>query len=139
VRGDELCFPLAAQVARIDRRREDLRRGQQSSETIWVITSLPPERADEQRLAALVRGHWRIENQLHWRRDVSFQEDRSRVRHPNGARAMATLRNLAIAWQAHPKSHSPKRKRQRTLPQRQRHLAAHLHLAVAAIVKPWAA
>jgi predicted transposase YbfD/YdcC len=139
VRGDELCFPFAAQVARVDRRRENLRTGQQSTERVWVITSLPAERASEQDLAALVRGHWSIENQLHWRRDVSFQEDRSRVRHPRGARTMATLRNLAIAWQAHPRSHAPPRKRQRTLPQRQRYLAGHLHFAVAAIVKPWRA
>ena len=96
-------------------------------------------RANEQRLATLVRGHWSIENQLHWRRDVSFDEDRSRVRHPQGARTMAALRNLAIAWQAHPGHHPPPRKRQRTLPQRQRHLAAHLHLAVSAVAQPWPA
>lgn len=137
MRGAELCFPFAAQVARVDRRREDLRRGQTSTETIWIITSLPPEEADEKRLAALVRAHWSIENQLHWRRDVSFQEDRSRVRHRHGARNMATLRNLAIAWQAHAVSGTPPRQRQRTLPQRQRRLAGNLHLAVAAIVKPW--
>lgn len=97
------------------------------------------QHADEKRLATLVRGHWSIENQLHWRRDVTFQEDRSRVRHLHGARTMAALRNLALAWQAHPSAHAPPRQRQRTLPQRQRHLAANLHLAVAAIAKPWPA
>lgn len=126
-------------MARVDRRRAQLRSGRTSTESVWIITSLPPARADEQRLAALVRGHWSIENQLHWRRDVTFQEDRSRIRHPHGARLMATLRNLAIAWQAHPAAHAPPRQRQRTLPQRQRHLAANLHFAVAAIAKPWPA
>jgi len=137
VRGAELGFPFVAQVARVDRRREQLRSGQVTTETIFVVTSLPAAQAAEPQLATLVRGHWSIENQLHWRRDVTFDEDRSRVRHPAGARNMAALRNLAIAWQAHPKSHAPTRQRARTLPQRQRYLAAHLHFAVAAIAEPW--
>ena len=37
-----------------------------------------------------------IENGVHYRRDVSFGEDRCRVRHRNGAEVLATLRNLAI-------------------------------------------
>jgi predicted transposase YbfD/YdcC len=44
----------------------------------------------------LVRGQWSIENRLHWVRDVTFDEDRSRVRKGAGAQAMAALRNLAI-------------------------------------------
>ncbi len=43
---------------------------------------------------ALAREHWAIENRLHYVRDVSFNEDRCRVR--SGARPLATLRNLAI-------------------------------------------
>ena len=43
-----------------------------------------------------VRGHWGIENRLHWVRDVTFDEDRSQVRKGAGAQAMAVLRNLAI-------------------------------------------
>ncbi len=49
------------------------------------------------RLLELVRGHWRIENSLHWVRDVVFDEDRSQVRTGNGPRVMASLRNLAIS------------------------------------------
>jgi len=47
-------------------------------------------------LLALVRGHWTIENRVHWVRDVTFDEDRSQVRKRNGPRVMASLRNLAI-------------------------------------------
>ncbi len=43
---------------------------------------------------ALSRGHWGIENKLHWVRDVSMNEDRCRVR--AGARALAALRNLVL-------------------------------------------
>lgn len=47
-----------------------------------------------------VRGHWTIENRLHWTVDrtsgVSYDEDRSQTRTGNGPRTMASLRNLAI-------------------------------------------
>ncbi len=44
-----------------------------------------------------MRGHWLIEDRLHWVRDVTYDEDRSQVRTANGPRVMASLRNLAIA------------------------------------------
>lgn len=47
-------------------------------------------------MLAIVRGHWEIENRLHWVRDVTFDEDRSQVRKGAGAQVMALLRNLAI-------------------------------------------
>ncbi len=43
-----------------------------------------------------MRGHWLIEDRLHWVRDMTFGEDSSRVRTRNGPRVMASLRNLAI-------------------------------------------
>jgi hypothetical protein len=46
---------------------------------------------------AWVRGHWEIENRLHWVRDVTYQEDKSLVRTGNAARVMASLRSLAIS------------------------------------------
>lgn len=45
----------------------------------------------------IVRGHWSIENGLHWVRDVTFDEDRSQIRVKNGPRIMASLRNLVIS------------------------------------------
>ncbi|MBE3594018.1 MAG: transposase [Candidatus Carbobacillus altaicus] len=44
----------------------------------------------------LNREHWEIENRLHWVRDVTFNEDRCQIRTGQGARTMATLRNLTI-------------------------------------------
>ena len=52
---------------------------------------------DSATLAAWVRGHWHIENKLHWVRDVTYQEDKSLVRTGNAPRVMATLRSLAIS------------------------------------------
>jgi hypothetical protein len=48
-------------------------------------------------MAAWVRGHWHIENKLHWVRDVTYQEDNSLVRTGNAPRVMASLRSLAIS------------------------------------------
>jgi predicted transposase YbfD/YdcC len=66
-----------------------------SAETVYLITSLPAAEADPSRLLALSRAHWGIENRLHYVRDVSMDEDRCRVR--AGARALAGVRNAALA------------------------------------------
>ncbi|WUD63499.1 transposase (plasmid) [Nocardia sp. NBC_00511] len=44
-----------------------------------------------------LRGHWGIENTVHWIRDVTFDEDRSQIRTGSGPQVMATLRNIAIS------------------------------------------
>jgi hypothetical protein len=87
-----LQWPGAAQVGRIERARQigDKR----SVEVAYIVTSLPAAQAGPERLLALSRGHWAIENKLHWVRDVSMNEDRCRVR--AGARALAALRNLVL-------------------------------------------
>ncbi|WP_330308948.1 MULTISPECIES: hypothetical protein [unclassified Streptomyces] len=47
-------------------------------------------------LAAWIRRHWHIENQIHWVRDVTYDEDRSPIRTGTGPQVMAVLRNAAI-------------------------------------------
>lgn len=61
------------------------------------MTSLTAEKASPARLLSLNRLHWGIENKLHYVRDVTFDEDRSRVRKKSGPHVMASLRNLAIS------------------------------------------
>jgi hypothetical protein len=90
-------FPHAAQVFAIRRDTTEMVSQKSRTETVYGITSLKAERADPQRLLALSRNHWTIENRLHWVRDVTFDEDRSRVRKGAGAQVMASLRNLAIS------------------------------------------
>jgi hypothetical protein len=46
--------------------------------------------------AAWIRRHWHIENQIHWVRDVTYDEDRSQIRTGTGPHVMAALRNAAI-------------------------------------------
>lgn len=94
---DWIGFPHAAQTIRLTRDRTDPRTGQNTRESVYAITSLTPHQASPARLATLIRGHWTIENRLHWIRDVTFDEDRSQIRTGNAPRLMATIRNLAIS------------------------------------------
>jgi hypothetical protein len=87
-----LDWPGLAQIARLTRTREV--GGKVSTETVYLITSLSAAVAPPERLLALNRAHWAIENKLHHVRDVSFDEDRCRVR--AGARALASVRNATI-------------------------------------------
>ena len=84
-------FPHVAQLARLDRIRE-LNHGRQEVETVWLITSLAPDKADAPRLLQLARQYWSIENGTHHRLDVSSAEDRCRVRHPISATVLGVLR-----------------------------------------------
>ncbi len=66
-------------------------------EVSYGITSLPAHAASPAHLLKLNRGHWGIENGVHWVRDMTFDEDRCRVRKGAAAQAMASLRNLVLA------------------------------------------
>ena len=94
---EDTCWPYAQQVFRVERSVTNLDGTQPRTEVVHGVTSLAPERADAARLLRLNRGHWAIENRVHWVRDVTFDEDRSQVRKRNGAHMMASLRNVAIS------------------------------------------
>jgi predicted transposase YbfD/YdcC len=87
-------IPCATQVVQIVRRRKV--KGKWSRETCYAVTSLTVTQASYAQLAAIIRGHWGIEDRLHWVRDIDFDEDRSQVRTASGPRVMASLRNLAV-------------------------------------------
>lgn len=78
-------------------RRTTTVKGKRSVEVVYLICSKPMTDAQPSRVADWVRGHWGIEDRLHYVRDVTFDEDRSRVRTGAGAENMATLRNIAIS------------------------------------------
>ena len=89
-------YPHARQAIQVVRWRRDMGTGKLTIERIYLVTSLPPGAADGSELAAWIRGHWRIENQLHHVRDRTFHEDASHIRTRHLPRVMAGLRNLAI-------------------------------------------
>ena len=86
-------FAGAPQVPQI--RRTVTGKGKKTVEVVYLVTSGRDN--GPVTLAAWVRGHWEIENRLHWVRDVTYQEDQSLVRTGNAARVMASLRSLAIS------------------------------------------
>jgi hypothetical protein len=92
----ELDFPYVGQVFRIERESTDLSTREVRREVVYGLTSLEPKWAGAARIGGLVRGGWEIENQLHWVRDVVYDEDRSQVRTGQGPRLLASLRNFAI-------------------------------------------
>jgi predicted transposase YbfD/YdcC len=89
-------WPLVEQVAELTRTVTVRATGKTSQEVVYLLTSLTPAQASPQRLLALVRGHWSIENGSHYVRDVTFGEDRSRLRTGSAPHILAALRNLAI-------------------------------------------
>lgn len=88
-------WPHLAQVCRLE--RIVTCKGKTTQEVAYAVTSLPPREANPHRLLCLWRGHWGIENRVHWVRDVSFDEDRCQVRTGAAPQVMAALRNLTIS------------------------------------------
>lgn len=87
-------WPHLAQVCRLERIVH--RKGKTTREWAYAVTSLRPRHASPELLLKLWRGHWGIENRLHWVRDVVFDEDRCQVRSGAAPQALAAMRNLAI-------------------------------------------
>ena len=70
--------------------------GRVEVEVVYGITSLTRGRADAGRLLGLVRGHWGIENGLHYVKDETLGEDRCRARKGGTPQVLAALRNAAV-------------------------------------------
>lgn len=68
--------------------------GHTSSEYRYYIGSIG---SDARRFATAARGHWGVENDLHWSLDIAFREDESRIRQPRAAENFAVLRHIALA------------------------------------------
>ena len=73
--------------------RIGIRQGQAYQQTNYYLSSLTASAAH---FAQIIRGHWGIENRLHWVKDVVFQEDTLPLKHHNAARNWSLLRNIVI-------------------------------------------
>ncbi len=87
----ELRLQDAAAIVKVESRTELKDRCR--FETRYYISSRPLSAASA---GPAVRGHWAIENTLHWELDVDFHEDQSRIRKGHGATNMAIVRHLAF-------------------------------------------
>lgn len=110
-------WPYLAQVFRLERETRLVAQGTSRSETVYGLTSLTAAAATPARLLAIVRTHWAIENELHYRRDVTFQEDATRFKGWTGAQVLAVMNNLVLALLV--------RTGRQAVPQARRHYAAH--------------
>lgn len=94
---EDIGFPFAAQAALLLRQHTG-----RKNELVALVTSLPPEKLDAQQWLHANRQSWGIESGLHQRLDVSFNDDRCRVRSPNGLWILGMFRRLAnslgIEW-----------------------------------------
>jgi len=92
-------WPALAQVCRIHREVEYVsgaHAGTTREEWAYALTSLAPEQADAARLEVIWRGHWQIENGLHYVRDVTLGEDACQVRSDRAPANLAACRNAAL-------------------------------------------
>jgi len=100
VTAEDVGFPLARQAARLLRQTT----GRQDEE-VALITSAPPQRLNAQSWLRLNRQGWGIENGLHQRLDVSYNDDRCRVQTDKGMLILGMYRRVAnslfMEWAQH--------------------------------------
>ena len=95
--NDYLDWPSVHQVFKLERRFTHLATGKIHHEIQYGLTSLTAQEAGPERLLEIVRSEWGIENGLHYRRDVTFHEDRTRMTKKPMARATSMINNLVIS------------------------------------------
>lgn len=88
-------WPYLGQVFKLDTTITVKKTGHTVETVTYGVTSLPADQASPRQLLAYVRQHWQIENGSHYRRDVTFKEDRCDLRHGHAAHLMAILNNIA--------------------------------------------
>lgn len=87
----ELRLPGAASIIKVETKAQLADRSRRDTRYFISSATLSAKRAAE-----AVRGHWAIENQLHWVLDVTFADDQSRLRKGHGAKNMAVVRHFAL-------------------------------------------
>jgi predicted transposase YbfD/YdcC len=121
-----VAWPHGEQVFRLERHFVRTSDDKIFQEVSYGVSSLTREEANAHRLLELVRGHWGIENGLHFRRDDTLKEDRCRLK-GQGAHAMAAINNLVLGLL--------RKTSFETLPDARRFYAANLPEAIALVLR----
>lgn len=121
-------WPGLDQVFELTRERHHTKSGKVEREVVYGLTSLAAQDAAAARLLALSRAYWGIENGLHYRRDVTFHEDATRLTQGHAGRVMASLNNLVIGLLRYA-GHT-------NLAAARRHCAANLRTGLALVALP---
>lgn len=116
--NDFLDWPFLDQVFQLERTFTEIKTGETNSHIVYGFTSLSRDQVSSSRLLDMIRSYWRIENNLHYRRDVTLLEDRTRFSNKNAAQVMACINNLILGILA-------KHKRFRFVPSARRFFDAH--------------
>lgn len=95
--NDYVNFPNVKQVFCIEREVFNVKKDKTTTEGVYGITSQSAEKASPEKVLSQNRKHWSIENKVHYVLDVTFDEDRSRIRSLNGPMVMTSLRRFAIS------------------------------------------
>jgi predicted transposase YbfD/YdcC len=104
--ADAPVFPSLAAIGRIETEREA--NGKLAKAVHYVVLS---KRLSPRRMLEVTRTHWSVENQLHWKLDVVFNEDDARTRKNFGPQNLAVMRRIALdILRAHPDNRSVARK-----------------------------
>jgi len=120
-------WPYAEQVFKLERHFERIADGRVMHEVVYGVTSLNAQEANATRLLEIVRGHWAIENRLHYRRDQTMREDWYHVRMGTAPQAMAVINNLVLGLLD--------KQDFRSVPEARRHYAANLDQALNLIIQ----
>lgn len=92
-----LQWPGLNTVFQLERYVSYQQTGEQRSQVVFGITSLAFRPGLAQDLLHWTRQHWSIENQLHYRRDVTLREDATRMKQTHQAQVVATINNFVVA------------------------------------------
>jgi predicted transposase YbfD/YdcC len=95
--NDYLDWPYLGQVFKLERRFTYQATGKVEYEVQYGLTNLQVKDASPERLLMIVRSEWGIESGLHYRRDVTYEEDQTRMTKKPMGRAMAIINNLVIS------------------------------------------
>lgn len=94
-------WPGLEQVFRVERWRTEVKAGKSETAVVYGMTSLTRKESPAKNLAGHIRAYWGIENGLHQRRDVTFNEDRTRQTLGGAGHVMASFNNLVIGLLRH--------------------------------------
>lgn len=113
-------WPDLRGIVCVEGRRLNFATGKQSVQRRYYLTSLDPRQAGAAHLGELVRGHWSIENNLHWCLDVSFGDDASRLRKDHGPVNLAAIKRhvLNLVKRSTPHASTPLKAKRKSLKSR---------------------
>jgi predicted transposase YbfD/YdcC len=98
---DFLDWPYLDQVFKLERTFISTKTGEVQEQIVYGFTSLSRDEITPRQLLHMIRSYWGIENGLHYRRDVTFHEDQTRMTKGSMGQAMACLNNLVLALLLH--------------------------------------